>query len=149
MANNSSKKKSTAGKSPLVKPGETQNQVAPQNSGSDAIVLVVKENVAGVADTSAGSPEPVVPKTDDIAKVENSPVANDEKKQKNSNPVEVSALFIKSKAEHFHRCGFKFNREGFGIALECLTEDEIERLKNESELDVEEVLFNPNDCISV
>ncbi len=52
---------------------------------------------------------------------------------------EVPSLFIKSVPESFCRCGRRFTREGYGIALDVLTADEIERLKAEPNLVVEEV----------
>lgn len=56
-----------------------------------------------------------------------------------ANKEKVPALFIKSVPESFCRCGRRFTREGYGIALDILTTDEIERLKSEPNLVVEEV----------
>lgn len=51
----------------------------------------------------------------------------------------LPALFIRSRsANGFRRCGFGFNRHGYGIALNALTEDQIKTLKNEPHLMVEE-----------
>lgn len=52
---------------------------------------------------------------------------------------EIPALLITARAESFRRAGFRFGKEPLGIALECLTEDQIEQLKNEPNLIVEEV----------
>ena len=47
---------------------------------------------------------------------------------------DVEILFIKSRPKSFRRCGFRFDREGFGIALDGLTEEQIHILKNEPNL---------------
>ena len=46
----------------------------------------------------------------------------------------VDVLWIRSVPESFRRCGFRFNREGFGIALDTLTDEQIETLVNEPNL---------------
>lgn len=46
----------------------------------------------------------------------------------------VDVLWIRSVPESFRRCGFRFNREGFGIALDALTDEQIETLVNEPNL---------------
>ena len=46
----------------------------------------------------------------------------------------VEALWIRSVPESFRRCGFRFNREGYGIALDALTDEQIETLVNEPNL---------------
>lgn len=56
-----------------------------------------------------------------------------------ANKEKVPALFIKSVPESFCRCGRRFTREGYGIALDVLTDEEIQRLKDEPNLVVEEV----------
>ncbi|WP_374415721.1 HI1506-related protein [Ectopseudomonas oleovorans] len=42
----------------------------------------------------------------------------------------------------FRRCGFRFTREGFGIALSALTAEQIEQLENEPNLKVERGIFS-------
>lgn len=42
----------------------------------------------------------------------------------------------------FRRCGFRFTREGFGIALDALTAKQIEQLENEPNLKVERGIFS-------
>lgn len=58
--------------------------------------------------------------------------------QKNEQKKEIPALFISSVGESFRRCGFRFGKEPLGIALECLSEEQIETLKAEPNLVVEE-----------
>jgi hypothetical protein len=50
----------------------------------------------------------------------------------------VPALFIKTKSGSFRRAGFRFTEEPYGIALECLTDGQIQALKSEPSLIVEE-----------
>lgn len=51
------------------------------------------------------------------------------------------ALFVKSVPGVFRRCGFSFNQEGVGIALDALTPEQIEALESEPNLRVERVQF--------
>lgn len=56
---------------------------------------------------------------------------------------EVEGLWIASIHEHgFRRCGFRFTREGVGIALAALTEEQIEQLESEPNLLVERGFFS-------
>jgi flagellar biosynthesis GTPase FlhF len=76
-------------------------------------------------------------------KAEQEAAAKAEEAQKPKETAEqdsdVPALFIKSKSQHgFRRCGHRFTPDGYGIALELLTDDQIETLQNDPELIVEE-----------
>ncbi len=53
-------------------------------------------------------------------------------------------LFIATRrgVSRFRRAGFVFSREPYGIALDALTEEQIEQLKAEPNLVVEEVEFD-------
>lgn len=53
----------------------------------------------------------------------------------------IPGLWIRSVTPSFRRCGFTFTREGHGIALSALTEDEVEELMNEPNLVVEHTCF--------
>lgn len=53
----------------------------------------------------------------------------------------IPALWIRSVPSTFRRCGFAFTREGIGIAMDALDEDQIERLVNEPNLVVEHTWF--------
>jgi hypothetical protein len=64
---------------------------------------------------------------------------SDDGKGKGKGKKSVPALFIRSKPQlGFRRCGFRFEREGFGIALDALTADQVQALRNEPNLIVEE-----------
>lgn len=55
----------------------------------------------------------------------------------------VDGLWITAIPEHgFRRCGYRFTREGFGIALGALTAEQIEQLENEPNLKVERGIFS-------
>ncbi len=54
---------------------------------------------------------------------------------------EVEALFIRSVPESFRRCGHRFTREGHGIALSLLSDDQVDALLNDPNLVVEHCLF--------
>lgn len=56
---------------------------------------------------------------------------------------EVEGLWITAVPEQgFRRCGFRFTREGLGIALSALTEQQIEQLEREPNLKVERGVFS-------
>lgn len=55
---------------------------------------------------------------------------------------DIEGLWIVAIPEQgFRRCGYRFTREGFGIALSALTEQQIEQLENEPNLKVERGIF--------
>ena len=56
---------------------------------------------------------------------------------------EVEGLWVVAIPEHgFRRLGYRFTREGFGIALAALTAEQIEILENEPNLKVERGVFS-------
>lgn len=50
------------------------------------------------------------------------------------NHGDVEILFVKSVPKTFRRCGFRFDRDGSGIAIDALTKEQIEILKNDPNL---------------
>lgn len=54
----------------------------------------------------------------------------------------VEGLWIRSVPESFRRCGFRFTREGFGIALSALTDAQIDQLIADPNLVVEQGEFS-------
>jgi hypothetical protein len=56
---------------------------------------------------------------------------------------DIEGLWVAAIPEQgFRRCGFRFTREGFGIALDALTAEQIEQLENEPNLKVERGIFS-------
>ncbi len=53
----------------------------------------------------------------------------------------IPALWVRSVPPTFRRCGFAFTREGYGIALSALDEEQVEQLVNEPNLVVEHTWF--------
>ncbi|MEW4983073.1 MAG: hypothetical protein AB1Y26_07560 [Cycloclasticus sp.] len=75
------------------------------------------------------SPKPATKKVNQVtddSKVTKAPEAPEAK--------EVDVLFIQSKGERFRRCGREFNKNGEGIPLDSLTEEEIATLESEPQL---------------
>lgn len=62
------------------------------------------------------------------------------KKKNDAQPTgPIHALFIRSKSKAgFRRCGFEFNAEGYGIALDALTDEQIQILRAEPKLIVQD-----------
>lgn len=60
-----------------------------------------------------------------------------------ANPKEIDALYIRTKhnAAAYRRAGFVFNREGMGIPVDALDKDQVELLKADPHLVVEECTF--------
>ena len=55
---------------------------------------------------------------------------------------DIEGLWVEAIPEQgFRRCGFRFTREGFGVALGALTAEQIELLENEPNLKVERAIF--------
>lgn len=60
--------------------------------------------------------------------------------------AEIPVLFVRAVPEQgFRRCGYAFTREGFGIALDLLTKEQIETLKQEKNLVVQEGSVSADD----
>lgn len=59
----------------------------------------------------------------------------------------IPALFIRSKHQPYRRAGFSFSRQGVGIALAALTDDQVQVLKNDPRLDVEECTFPAEEAV--
>lgn len=62
-------------------------------------------------------------------------------------PGEIPALFVRTRKRvgSRRRVGFRFTREGMGIALESLTDEQVAALKTEPALEVEECTFPAED----
>lgn len=54
-------------------------------------------------------------------------------------------VFVKSKPVSIRRCGFRFDRDGCGIALNLLSDEQLERLENDPDLIVERCQFPMNE----
>lgn len=65
------------------------------------------------------------------------PVAAAKTADKKNVPAMCDALFVKSRGASFRRAGWNFNREGHGIALTLLSDEQIALLENEPNLIVE------------
>ncbi len=74
----------------------------------------------------------------------NDPAETQTKKAASKKKEARPGLFIGTRrgVARFRRAGFVFSREPYGIALEALTEEQIEQLKAEPSLVVEEVDFD-------
>lgn len=55
---------------------------------------------------------------------------------------DVDGVWIRSVPESFRRCGYRFTREGLGIALSALTDEQVQALQDEPNLVVEFCTFS-------
>lgn len=61
---------------------------------------------------------------------------------------EVPGVFVRTKRriKSRRRAGHRFNREGMGIALELLSEEQLKQLRNDPALEVEDCTFPVDDA---
>lgn len=65
-----------------------------------------------------------------------------------ANQKDIPALFIRTKHDGvYRRAGFKFNRQGYGIALSALDKDQVKLLKADPHLRVEECTFPADELV--
>lgn len=84
------------------------------------------------------------------ATIETPPVDKGKAQGVQTKSKRVPALFVRSRpSTGFRRCGFAFTPDGFGIALNCLSDNQIETLMTERNLVVEEVDIDPDQCVVV
>jgi hypothetical protein len=96
----------------------TKGDASPKNPATDALVSEIP------------------PTTDD--EQESAASGVQEAQQSTAAKGDIAALWIRSvKPEGFRRCGFRFGPEGVGIALDALTDDQVEILSNDPNLVVE------------
>ena len=94
---------------------------APQASVGDAVVT--QPGAQAVASPAGGSATDAVDGLDDGGDIE--------------------GLWVVAIPEQgFRRCGFRFTREGCGIALDALTAEQVEQLETEPNLKVERGIFS-------
>lgn len=116
---------------------------APATPGADAPSPAEATGTvpAPAAAVAPGAPAAAVPAT---------PVAPPAKPEKKAKEPELrDALFVTSIPASFRRCGFSFGRDGMGIALalDALTEAQIEALENEPQLRALRVQFPVDEVI--
>lgn len=106
------------------------------SGGDDPLSAALSELPGGTATTAiAGSEAPAVPQAGG-----NATDAVDDLTAYLDGDIE--GLWIVAIPEQgFRRCGHRFTREGFAIALSALTEAQIEQLENEPNLKVERGIF--------
>lgn len=96
---------------------------APQASVGDAVVTQPGAEAQAAASPAGGNATDAVDDLDDDGDIE--------------------GLWVVAIPEQgFRRCGFRFTRDGFGIALDALTAEQIEQLENEPNLKVERGIFS-------
>lgn len=69
--------------------------------------------------------------------------ASTTKAKKPATGEQLPMIFVRSRGKHFYRAGMKFTEHGHGIALDALTEAQLEAIRNEPELIVEDGTVDP------
>ena len=110
------------------------------SSGQDAQPDTAQPVATAAADTgNPASAAPQVPVGDAVDTGTGTPVGA----AALDDDGEIEGLWITAIPEQgFRRCGYRFTREGFGIALDALTAEQIEALENEPNLKVERGVFS-------
>lgn len=137
------KKSETAG---AAKPAAKAQQKPASNAAPAAATTapVAEPNAAAnPADSAAQSPTPVVAPTPATAAA--AVPANEQPKDERKKDDLRDGVFVKSKPVSIRRCGFRFDRDGCGIALDLLTDEQVEQLENDPDLIVERCQFPMNE----
>lgn len=125
MAKRPVQPKPTAAGKDAAQPAATApaEQLAPQPAGSTQDGAPAPADSAGVAAPAVTPPAKAVEGLEDDG--------------------EVEGLWITAIPEHgFRRCGYRFTRDGFGIALSALTAEQVAALESDPNLKVERGMFS-------
>lgn len=129
-ARKSPAKKATKPAAEKVNTEESQAQEAPSSN--------TPANQA--TDTGENSQPPVVEESSaGTTQAENQGNATND--SDDNQEMEIEGVWVKSIPASFRRAGYRFTREGIGIALHALDEGQLEQLENEPDLIVERVTF--------
>lgn len=123
-------------------------QLGNQPAGSTQVDAAASTDTTGAAATAAASTDTAAPAAAGGAPVSPAPAV-----VTGTGPLadsldelegdEVEGLWVVAIPEHgFRRLGYRFTREGFGIAMDALTAEQIEILENEPNLKVERGIFS-------
>lgn len=122
---------------------EEQSAVAAAQDGEQA-----QDEQAPVETTEQAQDAPATPEHGDEATEDATPDVTAEKDEMQAEPDtpaagsdEVEGIWVRSVKASFRRCGMRFTREGFGIALDALKEGQLEILEQEPNLVVERMTF--------
>lgn len=83
------------------------------------------------------------PKAEQDANAKSAPSTPSAPSAKKAPAKEMPGVFIRTKrrVKSRRRAGFRFNREGVGIALELLSEEQLKQLRDDTALEVEDCTF--------
>lgn len=111
-------------------------QLAPAAAPDTASPSSVLADNTAVAPSAADVSETAAP--------ENNPPPSEELPTPESvmDDGDVDGVWIRSVPESFRRCGYRFTREGLGIALSALTDEQVQALQDEPNLVVEFCTFS-------
>ena len=112
--------------------------VEPAAAASSVVVEPVAAAPAAVAEPVAAAPTPAA-----AAAVAAVPEAKTKAAAKKDDLRD--GVFVKSVPVSIRRCGFRFDRDGCGVALDLLTEDQLQQLENDPDLIVERCQFPMNE----
>lgn len=122
----------------------------PGNSGGSKPAAVVEKKPAPVVEPTAVAPAAVVetvPAAPAPGTAAAAVAAVPEAKTKAAAKKDDlrDGVFVKSVPVSIRRCGFRFDRDGCGVALDLLTEDQLQQLENDPDLIVERCQFPMNE----
>ncbi|MDX1464120.1 MAG: HI1506-related protein [Halomonas sp.] len=137
-----------------TKASETQEKQAAttQPNAGDSAQAPEAGGVKAPQDKDAATQEPATdsaakegPSQDEAAQGDAKAPAKDAKDSRT--PGEILGVFVRTKKRYGsrRRAGFRFTREGHGIALSALSDEQLEQLHADPALEVEECTFPADD----
>lgn len=137
------KKSETAGAAKPVAKAKQKPASSAAPAAATAATVAEPNPAANPADGVAQSPTPaVVPSPAPAAAAT---PAKEKPKDESKKDDLRDGVFVKSKPVSIRRCGFRFDRDGYGIALDLLTDEQLEQLENDPDLIVERCQFPMNE----
>lgn len=119
----------------------TGQDAQPDNSGAlgDGTLLT---NAPGEAHPAGASPAPLLDALSQVAQSEVDPAQEPARSLVMPLDDVVEGVWVRSVPETFRRAGFRFDRHGVGIALDSLTDEQLDQLVEEPNLVVEFTAFS-------
>jgi len=97
--------------------------------------MAAPKSTSGRRNATSKPAEPATPNTTEQSSAKDAPEA------KAATEDEIEGIWVRSVKTSFRRCGMRFTREGFGVAMEELEEGQLETLEQEPNLVVERMTF--------
>ncbi|MBB3231708.1 HI1506-related protein [Halomonas stenophila] len=138
----------TASKAAQPKAQAAEEKAQPQGQDTQAAPVqdeATQTKDAATQESATNAPAKDGPSQGEAIQVDAKTAAKDPKDSRT--PGEIPAVFVRTRKRYGsrRRAGFRFTREGHGIALSALTDEQLEQLHADPTLEVEECTFPAED----